>query len=186
MAIDAIPLLTPEGPAPLPPPPVLNTTVLATPAPKRRAKSIDLIIEKAAESALKANTDRKHAEEVAQELKTKVAQLTKKLQAVEKMEKRNAAIIQTSPATETEETKSWFKRVERGSKLSRGDDAKGRKWAAIREEERMARAAQIKASEDRPAVFQLVLTSLSLIRPTRWACPWGRRHTASSTRVSRP
>ena len=150
MATDTIPLLPPQGPLlPSSPPLVVNTTETAAPAPKPRAKSIDRIIEKAAEAALKANQDRKHAEEIADELKAKVAKLTKKLQAVERMEKTNAAIIQASPETETEQTKSWFKRVEGGNQLT-GDDAKGRKWAAVHEEERMARAALIKASEDRP------------------------------------
>ena len=146
MATEATPLLKPGEPKAEASP--ANKTMPVSEARKTREKSVDLIIERAADSALKANEDRKHAQQVADELKTKVAELTKKLLAVEELEKRNAAIIKKTPETETEENESWFKRVQAGSKLK--DGASGRKWAAIREEERMARAAQMQASEDRP------------------------------------
>ena len=120
------------------------------PAAQRRVHpTIDLIVEKAAEAALKADQDRKHAEEVAAELKAKVAELTKKLEAVDGVEKRNEHMLRKVPQTETERQKSWFKRVA-GASLHETADANSRKWAAIREEQRLARAAQIKASEDRP------------------------------------
>jgi len=135
-----------KAPAPSPAP-AANKTAPA--AKKAEHPTIDLIIEKAAQSALEANKDRKHAEAVAAELKTKVAELTKKLQAVEKVEKRNEDMIHKLPETDTERQESWFKRVAGGSQLQ-STDAEGRKWAAIREEERLARAAQMKASEDRP------------------------------------
>jgi hypothetical protein len=136
----------PLAPTPVPPPARAGNET-APPAQKPVHPTIDLIVEKAAEAALKADQDRKHAEEVAAELKAKVAELTKKLQAVEKVEKSNEHMLRKVPETETERQKSWFKRV---ANLHETADANSRKWAAIREEERLAREAQIKASEDRP------------------------------------
>ena len=139
--------MKPLAPTPVPLPARAGNET-APPAQKPVHATIDLIVEKAAEAALKADQDRKHAEEVAAELKTKVAELTKKLQAVEKVEKSNEHMLRKVPETETERQKSWFKRVA-GASLQGTADANSRKWAAIREEERLARAAQIKASEDR-------------------------------------
>ena len=104
------------------------------------SKSVDRIIEEAAHSALRADKARKQSEAVAERLQVKVRALAKRLRAVEKEKKR----LQQSPQdAEVAEQESWFKRVAGGRET-------GSEWPAVSEEERMARAAEIRDSQSRP------------------------------------